>query len=176
MDLQEAVKSVHLTRSVNGSIEIHAPLEKVFNAVTTAAGMQRWFADEAEVDHEGDKGIMLAWNEDSGRTVIRGKFSRLRQPKLVELTWTEHNGKPLGTDGANKFGSRGPVKTIFEMKVLPGGSVQLLLRDSGVSVDPRFDTAFRGKCTGWQTVLPALKIYCETGEEQRAAIRNLVNG
>ena len=175
MDLEQAVKSVHLARSVDGSIEIHAPLEKVFNAVTTAAGMQRWFADEAEIDHDGDKSITLAWNEESGRTVIRGTFSRLRQPKLVEMTWTEHNGKPLGTDGNNKFGSRGPVKTIFEMKVLPGGNVLLRLRDTGVSVDPGFDPAFLGKCIGWQTVLPALKIYCETGEEQRAAIRNLLN-
>lgn len=76
---------------VEQTIEIAAPIEVVFELITTAQGLSEWMA--AEAVSELEVGGLLRWRHENG-AVMSGRFVEVRRPTRVVFTYGWEAGGP----------------------------------------------------------------------------------
>ena len=131
---------------IRHSVYIDAPVSDVYDALTTADGLDAWFTDGSEVDASPNGEIVLRWNnfgpsrvtaEDGGPVLVAERNRRFvfewepsDNPTTVAFTLTRH------VDG-----------TILEVE------------ESGFETM----TSYMECATGWGEALALLKFYLEHG-------------
>jgi uncharacterized protein YndB with AHSA1/START domain len=146
-----------MTRSHQHVLEIFAPPADVWNAITAAEELVRWFPLAAStVPGEGGE-IVYRWGELVGRCRILA----WDPPRHLATSWMEALG------GASPAATPLAVDWFLEGQ---GGRTTLRLVHSGFGPGARWEKEFDGTQRGWTFELQALKHYLEhqRGRERRA--------
>ena len=69
---------------IERTVELAAPPEKVWAALTTAEGLAAWFGDEAAIDPRPGGSAWMKWNE--GHTA-QMRVERVEEPRVFGFTW-----------------------------------------------------------------------------------------
>lgn len=84
--------------NIRQQINIAAPSRIVWDALTTADGWKRWWAEEARLEARSGGRIVLTIEGDDGEPVEeRGVFHELRPTRRLEIMWDA--GSPAKTKG-----------------------------------------------------------------------------
>ena len=138
-------------------IEIDAPPEEVWKAISTGEGLTRWYAEEARVDPRVGGEHWISWGEgqDIGNE---------------NLAWEP--GRKLTIGHANPTNPWQAMVIDFEIETRSGRTV-LKLVQSGLPAGPDWDSMDEGTDLGWEMFLAALKFSIErqAGKSRRTIVR-----
>ena len=143
-------------RAFEMSIDIAAPSEAVWSALTEARELTRWFPLEARVT-PGEGGSMFwGWGGDwAGESAIAG-WEPNRRLKLIETRQGfDADGKPLNDPGDSR-------ELAVEVTLESGaGKTRVRLVHSGFGEGANWDDELDGVSAGWQFELRTLRHYLE---------------
>ncbi len=157
-----------MTTSVIHSIYIKAPAQRVWDAITTSEGSQRWgYGGEVEIDpRPGGSYRNLTTPEmrafGMGDVAVEGEVLEIDPPRLLVLAWG-----PTWRPGAPR------TRVTWELTEFPNGQTKVTLTHD-VSADPElFDEVNgggdpEGGGGGWPWSLSGLKTLVETGRPMDA--------
>jgi uncharacterized protein YndB with AHSA1/START domain len=141
----DAKASPAATRAAAGEIEIDAPVEAVWKALTDARELERWFPLEARVEPGEGGAIWMSWkNEFEGEQRIL-KWDPRRH---LRTTWEMHEG------------DQPPQVTDYRLETR-GGKTIVRVVTSGFPTDGSWDEWVQGTIDGWAFELRSLKEYLE---------------
>ncbi len=142
-------------------LDIHAPRDAVWRALTEAREIERWFAPTAVSDQRAGGRMVWQWGEQhTWRQTIEvfepGQHLRSRY----------ESGVPDGKGGHR------PLFVDFHLEG-SGGTTTLRLVHSGFGPDAQFDAEFDGISGGWPVELRSLRLYLERhrGRDRQLAWR-----
>jgi uncharacterized protein YndB with AHSA1/START domain len=144
----------HETRAAAGEIEIDAPVERVWRALTEARELERWFPLEAEVEPGPEGRIRMSWgNEFDAWSPVEVWDA----PRHLRLVWAMPGEAPVQVTDYHLGGE--------------GGRTRLRVVTSGFPADASWDDMVEGTRLGWVFELAQLKHYLERhdGLDRRAA-------
>ncbi len=134
------------TRAVEAEIEIDAPPEVVWRALTDARELERWFPLEARVEPGEGGSVFMSWkNEYQGDS----RITVWEPGRHLQITWG--------------FSDDENALTQFTDFWLEGEKGRTVLRvvTSGFPNDPSWDEWYEGTRQGWAYELASLKRYLE---------------
>jgi uncharacterized protein YndB with AHSA1/START domain len=138
------------TRTLEVELEISAPVEQVWSALTEAEELMRWFPFQAEVDPGEGGQIRMSWDGayDSALDVEVWEPGR-----RLRTTWPAHSEVP----------GEPPAPTVVDYRIEPrgGGATRLRLVHSGFPAADDWDGVFDGHLRGWSYELRCLRHYLE---------------
>jgi uncharacterized protein YndB with AHSA1/START domain len=128
-------------------LKIAVAPQEVYQALTTAEGIRRWWTDNADLDEQvGGKGIFRFHYDQTVETVVQ--IINLQEPVLV--TWAVLDSFRPEQNG-----------TIITFELRPAGKDTLLhFSQNGFAADETYALMN----TGWAYYLVSLKQYLETGK------------
>ncbi|GMV08038.1 MAG: hypothetical protein AMXMBFR53_43130 [Gemmatimonadota bacterium] len=134
-------------RSASGEVTIHATPERVWQALTDAAELERWFPLEARVEPGEGGTMMMSWkNEFVGNL----KILAWEPPRHLRTAWAFH-----------EHDHAAPQVTDYHVTAEAGGVTRVRVVTSGFPDDPAWDGWVEGTNRGWRYELRALKHYLE---------------
>lgn len=134
------------TRAAEGEIEIDAPIEVVWKALTDARELERWFPLDARVEPGEGGAIWMSWrNEYEGEQEIRA----WDPPHHLKTSWPMHTG------------DQPPQATDYRLEARGGGRTIVRVVTSGFPTDSSWDDWVQGTIDGWAFELRSLKEYLE---------------
>jgi uncharacterized protein YndB with AHSA1/START domain len=139
-------------RRVEAEIEIDAPIDAVWHALTDADELVRWFPLDARVTPGEDGELWMSWkNEWEGASRILA----WDPPRRLRTTWGEIDGEVGGQ------------RTEYNLEAR-GGRTYLRVVTSGFPDDPTWDAWVEGTQRGWTFELFSLRHYLEqhAGEDR----------
>ena len=143
---------IKLKHKVDFSIHVRATPEKVYDAMTTAHGLDGWFTQGAEVQAEPGGMIQFRWKDwgpESYTGQNGGSVLEAQRPERFVFCWTADSGR---------------YDTTVEIDFTPhekGTLVHLIEYDYEDSPDGMQDLLNR--VSGWAHVLTLMKFYVEHG-------------
>jgi uncharacterized protein YndB with AHSA1/START domain len=137
---------------IEKTVLIQASPAIVFQALTDARDLVRWFCDRATSDPREGGEFVAQWK--SGKTSTRGRavYTRLVPSSLVEMRWLEEGGGPI-EDARHTFR--------YTIKFRHGTTEVGMQDEDGQALDQE---AHETLSEGWNYVLQDLKDYCERRE------------
>lgn len=146
------------TRSIVQEIEIDAPIEAVWKAITEAKEITRWLSEEARVTPGVGGNYWVSWGEgQAGDSSIEvwepGRRLRLRNlpAKKAEDPCTQYDEQAAqSTTMIQEF--------TIESR---GGKTVLRLVDSGIPDSKEWEGFYDGKTRGWDMFFRGLRHYLE---------------
>jgi uncharacterized protein YndB with AHSA1/START domain len=139
---------------------IEAPPERVFQALTNAAELSRWWTTRAESDPRTGGAFSYTWEfeQDTGRDHTReGEYLDVTPNERVSYDWP----MPLGD-------------TVVDFRLEPSGeATELKLIHSGWGPGSAWDESTEMHRQGWSFFLDNLKAYLERGEDARTSAMGL---
>jgi len=153
------------TRRQEHVIEIDAPPEAVWRAITEAEEITRWYVPEAEVDLREGGTYRVSWGEGmEGESEI----AALEPGRRIRL---EHRPMPDSPEIAT-----GPIVEEYVIES-EGGRTVLRLVTSGIPATEDWDWFYEGTKRGWTIFLMGLRHYLErhagTPRDQIAVMQGL---
>lgn len=140
--------------TIERTLELPHPRDRVWAALTTADGLGTWFGNRADVDLRVGGLVRLAW--DSGDTATL-TLERLEEPHVVAWSW-RLDGLPEDD----------PRRTLVEFTLTPGGpdgtGTTLRMVESGFAQAPdaaAHARAYEGNQGGWTHELGELVDYLD---------------
>lgn len=133
-------------------IEIDAPPEAVWKAISTGEGMTRWYAEEARVEPRVGGENWVSWGE--GQEVGN-----------QNLKWEPGRRLTVGDPDHETAEGFGAIVIDFEIETR-GGRTLLKLVQSGLPTGPDWDSMDEGTDKGWEMFLFSLKFYLERHVDQ----------
>jgi len=139
------------TRTQQHEVEIDAPLEAVWKAITDADEIIRWFCEEARVTPGVGGTVWHSWGEgQSGESAIEAwepnKRLRVRLTPYGKMDAEAITGQPMVTE------------YVLESR---GNKTVIRLVHSGIPDAPGWEGYYDGTNRGWQLFLLALRHYIE---------------
>ena len=147
------------TDSIRRTVEIAAPVERVWELVTVAEHLGRWFADAgAEVELRPGGAFSLSW---AGGTTCHGRVEAVDRPRLVAYRWLAASGSRAQPTPANS--------TVMQFALVPvGDRTRLTVVESGFdALDVSLDERARLRAehvSGWVRELDELDELVRDGE------------
>jgi uncharacterized protein YndB with AHSA1/START domain len=140
-------------------IEIDAPPDEVWKAISTGEGLARWYAEEARVEPRAGGENWVSWGE--GQDVGN-----------QNLAWEPGKRLTVGKPGHETATGWGAIVVDFEIETR-GGKTLLKLVQSGLPAGADWDSMDEGTKVGWEMFLFALKFYLEhhAGKPRRTILR-----
>lgn len=151
-------KAAPATRSVEAAMEIAAPVDAVWKALTDAAELTRWFPFEARVEPGAGGSIWLGWGD------IATWDSRIEVWEPNRHLRTAFTPKSADSSAANVGQA---VDYYLEAR---GGGTYLRLVHSGFGPEATWDEEYDGVRRGWQYELRSLRHYLQV---HRGTIRRV---
>ena len=141
------------TRSQQHEIEIDAPIEAVWKALTDAEELTRWFVEKAEVTPgEGGK-IWIAWDEVNQGTQRIDVWDPGKRLVLTSLPSDCSGLTP--TEGLER-----PIMMEYTLESR-GGHTVLRMVHSYIPASPDWDGYYDGTDYGWKNFFRGLRYYLE---------------
>lgn len=153
----ETKMSVKQVRTVETELEIKAPVDVVWKALTDAQELMRWFPLNAKVKPGAGGSVWISWGQP-----FEGESSiEIWEPNRRLKTAWPFTGAPGG-------GMTQPVTVDYHLESR-GGSTVLRLVHSGFGVGPTWDNEYDGVTRGWAFELRGLRHYLENhrGKDRR---------
>ena len=135
---------------IERTVELSAPQEKVWAALTTAEGLAAWFGNEAGIDLRPGGSAWMKWNEGFSADM---RVERVEEPRVFGFTWHIYG---LPEDD--------PRRTYVEFTLEPaGGGTRLTVVESGFAQlsEDAYRAAFDGNTRGWASELAELATYLD---------------
>ncbi len=144
---ESSAVSAAATRDIEVSVEIAAPAEAVWRAISEAEGVANWFAPVAS-GKPGEGGhLNVSWGDGAWTSWITA-WEPLRRLRLVD---------ELPEDPADESAA-----AAYEYRLeASNGSTLLTFVHSGLSADPSWDDTVHMMTNGWRFFLWNLKHYME---------------
>lgn len=150
------MSNVQQTRSVEVQMEINAPVEAVWKALTDGEELTRWFPLDARVKPGAGGSIWMSWG---GAFEGESPIEVWEPNRRLKTVWPSH-GAPTGC----------PAKVAVDYYLEGrGGKTVLRLVHSGFGVSAEWDKEFDGVTRGWAFELRGLRHYLENhrGRQRR---------
>ena len=142
--MTERTEELPETRSAEGQIEVNATAERVWQALTDARELVRWFPLDAKVEPGLGGTVYLSWlNEFAATTEIQV----WDPPRHLRTAW--------------KFHDEGGAQVTDYYVEHRGGRTVVRAVTSGFPLDPSWDGWVEGTNRGWAFELRSLKHYLE---------------
>lgn len=144
-------------RSIEMEVTIDAPVEAVWEALSTGEGMARWFAPTARVNPGEGGSVFVSWGggvEGEGRIEVWEPNRR--------IAWSE----PLGSDQPIRF------LVDFVLEAREGGTTKLRMVHSGFGEGSDWDEQYDATKAGWTYFLFNLGWYLV---RHRGKIRRMIS-
>jgi uncharacterized protein YndB with AHSA1/START domain len=140
-------------------IEIDAPPEAVWKAISSGEGLTRWYAEEARVEPRAGGENWVSWGE--GQEVGN-----------QNLAWEAGRRLTVGHPPSEVSNPWQAIVIDFEIETR-GGKTLLKLVQSGLPAGADWDSMDEGTKVGWEMFLFALKFYLEhhAGKPRRTILR-----
>jgi len=142
------------TAEIRKSVEIDAPPEAVFRALTDEKELVKWMPTDATIDPRmgGALHFTFHWEARNVDTEVRGTITELIPGRRLSYTWVA--AMRSDRDPARMNDAPAAVVT-WSLEELPGGRTRVTLVQKG------FDERFRqdGE-SGWEHFLGRLKQHC----------------
>jgi uncharacterized protein YndB with AHSA1/START domain len=141
------------TRTVKDEIEIAAPVEAVWQALTDAGELMNWFPLDARVTPGAGGEVWLSWED---LCIEWPQKIQLWEPnKHLRTTYTKPVSQIAGKPPT-------PVEIVidFHLEAKAGGTV-LRVVHSGFGADASWDEEYHGVRLGWRYELQSLQLYLE---------------
>ncbi len=169
--MKEQPKKPSKTRDIRLSVEIKASPKRIYQALTSARALCRWWLEGAETNAKNMGRFRLLWptiktsGEKSKRLFpphtatgeVSGVFVDLEVGKKIAWIW----------EVTPKW-KHPPLSTIFIEA--HGQHSKVTLIHPGFSTKPRLAKYLMGACAGWEDCLAKLKTYLETGKTMKSQI------
>ena len=141
------------TRSLETEMRIDAPIEAVWDALTRAEELVRWFPLEAGENADGS--VWMSWG-DGFR--FEGRPAESDPPRRIRFVYHQ---PPPGRDPATlEPEDFAQIATEYVLES-EGGKMLLRVVHSGFGVDAEWDDQFEGTRTGWEVELRGLRHYLQ---------------
>lgn len=144
--------SAATTRTVRDEIEIAAPVEAVWRALTDADELTNWFPLEARVTPGAGGEIWLRWDD---LATWPQKIQLWEPNKHLRTTYS----KPVSLD-PERPPTPAEIAIDFYLEARGGGTV-LRVVHSGFGADASWDDEYHGVRLGWRYELNSLRLYLE---------------
>jgi uncharacterized protein YndB with AHSA1/START domain len=150
------------TRDLRYSVLIRAKPQAVYQGLTSACQLCRWWLQGAETDARSMGRLRLIWPN------IRTQEGKVFPPHVAVR---ESEGYFVDLEPGRKVAwiwrlprRRSPIPPLSTFFIQPKGrGSELTLVHAGFSSHPRADRFFEGCAQGWEDCLAKLKLYLETG-------------
>ncbi len=140
------MEKTHLIgRSIEKELFIKATPERVFQALTEKADLERWFLTKAEVDLRPGGAIRFEWGPG---LFEGGKILVLEPPHRLSYTWEALEPSP--------------TTITFELTAENDGT-RLRLIHTGIGEGENWDNYYTSISSGWNAHLNNLTAWLETG-------------
>lgn len=142
------------TRAAQGEIEVDATAERVWQALTDARELVRWFPLDARVEPGPGGSVYLSWQNEFAATT---EIQVWDPPRHLRTAWSFHE--------------EGPSQVTDYYIETRGGRTVVRAVTSGFPLDPSWDGWVEGTERGWTFELRSLKHYLErhAGEPRHVA-------
>ncbi len=145
-------------RRIETSVELDAPADAVWAALTDAQELSNWFPPFAEVKPGVGGHIRCVWDEKQDWTTPIGAWE---PNKHLRVVWSEAT-PPEKAEQTKKDGCYAPFAIAVDYYLEDHGSkTTLRLVHSGFSSDAAWDNQYDGTRRGWAFELRGLKHYLE---------------
>jgi len=132
------------TRSAEGQIEVDATAERVWQGLTDAGELVRWFPLDAKVEPGPGGSFYLSWLNEFAATM---EIQVWDPPRHLRTAWTFHE--------------EGPTQVTDYYIEAKGGRTVVRAVTSGFPLDESWDGWVEGTNRGWAFELRSLKHYLE---------------
>jgi uncharacterized protein YndB with AHSA1/START domain len=136
---------------IERTVDLAAPPEKVWVALTTAEGLAAWFGNTATIDLRPGGSAQMKWIEEGYTANMR--VERVEEPRVFGFTWHIYG---LPDDD--------PRRTYVEFTLEPAGAgTRLTVIETGFAQlsEDAHQTAFDGNTGGWASELAELAAYLD---------------
>lgn len=158
-----------LTRSTRFEIDVDAPAEAVWSALTDARELARWFPTRAEVVPGPGGSVLWAWGESrDGAWDWRHRIGTWEPPRRLALVQDVPQRFDADGNAVEDRSTGEPMKLDFSLAERSGGT-RVTLVHSGFGHGPAWDDELEATSAGWRCELSALKLYLERhrGKDRR---------
>jgi uncharacterized protein YndB with AHSA1/START domain len=145
-------------RSIDAQIVVAAPIEKVWQAWTTRAGIQSFFAPDAEIDARVGGAFHIYMNplaEPGMKGADEMRFMALQRPTMLSFDWNAPPSLPE-TRAQRTF-------VVVRLAPVDAGSTRVTLHHTGWGEGGEWDKTFAYFDRVWPGVLGKLKASFESG-------------
>lgn len=162
------------TRDIETEVEINAPVEAVWKALTDAEELTRWFPLEAGTNPDGT--LRMSWRDEfcwDSRIEIAEPNRHFRITSVESLA----DQQPAPEAAERSVAVARPTVTDFFLEAR-GGKTVLRLVHSGFSADAEWDALYDGTRRGWKFQLWSLRHYLENHRDtprETAYVRIFLN-
>jgi uncharacterized protein YndB with AHSA1/START domain len=139
-------------------IRIAASAERVYNALTQASELKRWFPPRAESDPRVGGAFRYEFDLPGGLHPIEGKYLALVPHTLVKYSWHEF----LDDDDTLLTN----LTVTFRLEA-HGDHTDVFLEETGFGADTLHETLFGRRQNGWSFFCGNLKSVLEGGPDER---------
>jgi uncharacterized protein YndB with AHSA1/START domain len=155
-------------RRIETQMDIDAPVEAVWKALTDAEELTNWFPLRAEVKPGVGGHIRSVWSEKQDWTAPIGAWEPNQH---LQVIWCEAT-PPEEAEQAKKAGFFVPMRIAVDyyLEARAGGGTTLRLVHSGFSTDSAWDGQYDGTVRGWAFELRGLKHYLENHPGTRRVV------
>jgi uncharacterized protein YndB with AHSA1/START domain len=144
-------------RTLEMQVDVDAPLEEAWKALTEAQGIANWFAPIVKVDRPGLGGkVTVAWSEEMASTATVDAWEQDKQ-----VRWINEGFMGPGT----------VVAMEWNLEAV-GGKTRVRLVQSGFGESEGWDSFFEGTEVGWTYFLYHLRLYLE---KHLGKVRHLIS-
>lgn len=159
-----------VANAFNVWVDIHAPIGMVFNFLTDATLLNRWWASRCEADPRPGGTLVCHWDGDEDITGI-AVFRQFEPPTRLVLEWTHHNNEVIRCDGSGARGMRWPALNIIDLLLIDGDTTRIHLHDMGIRGGKAFAATREATEAGWLETMTRLKRTVEHQYRQMISAR-----
>jgi hypothetical protein len=134
-------------RSYEHSLVLLAPAERVFDLLTTPAGLCSWWVDDAAVSGNPPSRMRLVWGTGAQAMVGELSLQDDDKPRCFQTTWMRGGDKDILSDGSNHRGFRVSICQRYTL--------------SGFGAELAYDVIYRATIDGWDRSMALLAKACE---------------
>jgi uncharacterized protein YndB with AHSA1/START domain len=137
--------------SIEHTISILAPIERVWNAITQADQMLEWFGTRVEIDFREGGLLVFGWDDD----VNIGRIETIRKPHEFVYRWRSYT-----SDINTPLDDLPSTLVRFTLEEHKGGT-RLTMKETGFAAFPPelYKTSLAGNTSGWKVELSELEDY-----------------
>lgn len=149
-----------MSEQIQQSITVNETREKVFEALTDAEELMRWFPSEVESDPRPGGTFRYEWKfqDESQNGLQEGEYLEVKENERIRYPW-----------------EAGPLATEVEIDLSKtDAGTRVDLRHSGWEPDPESQEIREMHGRVWGGYLNNLKLYLEEGRDQRATMMDQI--